>query len=79
MEDSARYAIIVECSDKDHCCVGSAPGLIFGGTHGDDEQAVFKKVCQTVDEAIDLYRKEGKPLPPVTSGRDFADKMQQSV
>jgi hypothetical protein len=27
-----------------------------------------------IEEAIELYRKEGKPLPPATSGRDFANK-----
>jgi hypothetical protein len=32
--------------------------------------------CQVVEEAIALYHKEGKPLPPPTSGRDFANNMQ---
>lgn len=77
MKDSARYAKIVEWSEEDHCYVGSAPGLIFGGAHGDDEMAVFEELCQIVDEAIELYREEGKPLPPATSGRDYANKMQQ--
>lgn len=76
MRDSAKYAKIVEWSDEDQCYVGSAPGLIFGGCHGDDEQAVFNELCQIVEEAIEIYRKEGKPLPPPTSGRDFATKMQ---
>ena len=57
--------------------MGSAPGLIYGGTHGNDEKAVFEEPCQIVEEAIELYRKEGKPLPPATSGRDFANTMQQ--
>ena len=77
MKDSARYAKIVEWSEEDHCYAGSAPGLIYGGTHGHDEKAVFEELCQIVEEAIELYRKEGKPLPPATSGRDFANKMQQ--
>ena len=76
MRDSAKYAKIVEWSDENQCYVGSAPGLIFGGCHGDDEQAVFNELCQIVEEAIEIYRKEGKPLPPPTSGRDFATKMQ---
>ncbi len=76
MKDSARYAKIVEWSEEDHCYVGSAPGLIYGGT-GDDEKSVFEELCQIVEEAIELYRKEGKPLPPTTSGRDFANKMQE--
>lgn len=76
MRDSARYAKIVEWSEVDHCYVGSAPGLIFGGCHGDDEKQVFDELCRIVDEAIALYQQDGKPLPPATSGRDFANKMQ---
>ena len=67
MKDSARYAKIVEWSEEDRCYVGSAPGLILGGCHGDDERQVFDELCQIVDEAIDLYRQEGKPLPPPTA------------
>ena len=76
MKESARYAKIVEWSDEDQCYVGSSPGLIFGGCHGNDEEAVFAELCQVVEEAITAYRKDGKPLPPATSGRDFANKMQ---
>lgn len=77
MKDSARYAKIVEWSEEDQCYVGSSPGLIYGGCHGDDEKAVFAELCSIVEEAIALYRAEGRPLPPPTSGRDFANKTQQ--
>jgi predicted RNase H-like HicB family nuclease len=77
MIDSARYVKIVEWSEEDHCYVGSAPGLLYGGCHGDDEKAVFEELCQVVEEAIALYRKDGKQLPPATSGRDLANRMQQ--
>ena len=76
MRDSARYVKIVEWSEEDQCYVGSSPGLLYGGCHGDDEMAVFAELCQIVEEAIALYRKDGKKLPPSTSGRDFANKMQ---
>ena len=76
MKDSARYAKIVEWSDEDQCYVGSAPGLILGGCHGPDEKKVFSELCEIVEEAIELYRKDSKPLPPPTAGRDFANKMQ---
>ena len=75
MKESARYAKIVEWSDEDQCFVGSAPGLIYGGCHGPDEQAVFVQLCHVVEEAIALYHRDNKPLPPQTSGRDFANKM----
>ena len=76
MKSSARYAKIVEWSNEDGCYVGNAPGLIFGGCHGDDEQAVFEQLCQIVEDTIALYERDGKPLPPPTSGRDFANRMQ---
>jgi predicted RNase H-like HicB family nuclease len=76
MKDSTKYAKIVEWSEEDQCYVGSAPGLILGGCHGDDEKKVFEELCQIVEDAIVLYRKDGKALPPSTSGRDFANKMQ---
>ena len=79
MKPSARYAKIVEWSDEDNCYVGSAPGLIIGGCHGDDELAVFRKLCDIVEEAITLYEADGKPLPPATSGRNFADRMRSAV
>ena len=56
--------------------MGSSPGLIYGGCHGDNERAVFDELCRIVEEAIALYETDGKPLPPATSGRDFANKMQ---
>ena len=68
MRDSARYAKIVEWSEEDQCYVGSAPGLIYAGCHGEDEKAVFEELCQVVEEAIELYREDGKALPPTTSG-----------
>lgn len=76
MRESARYAKIVEWSEEDQCYVGSSPGLILGGSHGADEKAVFDELCLIVEEAIALYHTEGRPLPPPTSGRDFANKMQ---
>ncbi len=76
MKDSAKYVKIVEWSEEDQCYVGSAPGLVYGGCHGSDEKEVFDELCQIVEEAIELYRNDGKELPSPTSGRDFATKMQ---
>jgi predicted RNase H-like HicB family nuclease len=76
MKESDRYAKIVEWSQEDDCYVGSAPGLFYGGCHGHDEQQVFAELCAIVNEVIEQYHKDGKPLPQSTSGRDFANKMQ---
>jgi predicted RNase H-like HicB family nuclease len=77
MKDSARYVKIVEWSEEDQCYVGSSPGLLYGGCHGDDEKRVFDELCQIVEETIALYRKDNKPLPAPTAGRDFVNKLQQ--
>ena len=75
MKESARYAQIVEWSETDQCDIGSSPGLLYGGCHSHEEKAVFAELCQVVEETA-LYHQDGKPLPPSTSGRDFANKMQ---
>ena len=76
MRESARYAKIVEWSVDDQCYVGSSPGLIYGGCHGANEREVFDELCTIVEEAIAVYKRDNRPLPPPTSGRDFANKMQ---
>jgi len=63
MKVSARYAKIVLWSEEDRCYVGTAPGLIIGGCHGDDEVSVFRELCQIVEEAAALYEERGLPLP----------------
>ena len=64
MRDSARYVKIVEWSDEDQCYLGTSPGLMYGGCHGDDEKAVYAELCDIVEEIVELYRRDGKPLPP---------------
>lgn len=54
----------------------SLKAFIYGGCHGQDEKAVFEQLCQVVEDAVALYREDGRPLPPPTSGRDYANKMQ---
>lgn len=76
MKASARYAKIVEWSHEDQCYVGSTPGLFLGGCYGENEQAVFEELCEIVEEVVALYQQDGRPLPPPTSGRDFANRMQ---
>jgi predicted RNase H-like HicB family nuclease len=75
MKPSARYVKIVEWSDEDQCYVGSCPGLFYGGCHGDDEMEVFSELCELVEEMIELYEKDGKPLPSPTAGKDYANAM----
>ena len=47
---SDRYVKVVAWDEEDQCYIGRCPGLMFGGVHGDDETAVYKELCQAVDE-----------------------------
>ncbi|MCL4203647.1 MAG: hypothetical protein KJ000_14175 [Pirellulaceae bacterium] len=73
MSPADRYVKIVEWSEEDQCYVGSCPGLFYGGCHGDDERAVFEELRVIVAETVALYERDGKPLPPPTSGFDWAN------
>jgi len=66
MKLSDRYLKIVEWSEEDECYVGTAPGVIHGGVHGDNELEVYRELLEVVEEAIELYQKDGKQLPPPT-------------
>ena len=68
MTPSARYAKVVAWSDEDQCFVGTAPGLIDGGCHGDDEVAVFEELTRIVEDVIAIYLSDGLALPPPTCG-----------
>jgi len=77
MKESLHYIKVVEWSPEDNCFVGSSPGLFYGGCHGDDERKVFDELCEIVDETIELYKKDGKPLPPQTAGKDYVSRLLQ--
>lgn len=77
--ESAHYIKIVEWSDEDRCFVGSAPPLIGPCCHGRDEAVVYKKLCDIVDEWIELLNKEGHPLPKATAGRKYSGRFMVRV
>jgi predicted HicB family RNase H-like nuclease len=74
MKASDRYLKIVEWSDEDGCYVGTCPGLMLGGIHGDDEAKVYAELCQVAEEWIAIHEQDGAPLPPATAGRDYSGK-----
>ncbi len=74
MKKSDRYLKIVEWSEEDRCYVGTCPGLMFGGVHGDDETEVYKQLCQVVDEWIHVIEEDGEPLPESTVGKEYSGK-----
>lgn len=74
-----NYLKIVEWSQEDQCFVGTAPGLILGGVHGNSQRKVFDKLCKAVDEAVALLKKEGKPIPQQAIKNKYSGKIALRV
>ncbi|MCC7495338.1 MAG: type II toxin-antitoxin system HicB family antitoxin [Fimbriimonadaceae bacterium] len=71
MRPADCYAKLVVWSDADQCYVATCPDLLYGGCHGDDQQAVYAELCQAVDEVLAIYRAENRELPPPRRGADL--------
>ena len=67
MKPGDEYLKIVQWSEEDGCYVGSCPGLLRGGVHGDDEASVYQELCGVVAEIIELYKTDARPLPRPTA------------
>lgn len=74
MKVSNQYLKIVEWSEEDQCYVGTCPGLMLGGIHGDDEAKVYKELCQAVEEWIEIYQEDREALPASTAGKNYSGK-----
>lgn len=74
MKPGDKYLKLVEWSEEDGCYIGSCPGLMLGGVHGDNEKKVYAELCEAVEEWIAGVAKDGVPLPPATAGRDYSGK-----
>jgi predicted HicB family RNase H-like nuclease len=73
-ERAARYLKFVEWSQEDQCFIGRCPGLFEGGIHGSDEARVYRELCETVEEWIELLDKDDKPLPARAAGKKYSGK-----
>jgi predicted HicB family RNase H-like nuclease len=74
MKGSDRYLKVVEWSEEDDSYVGTCPGLMLGGVHGQDEACVYAELCEVVDEWIRIHEEDGEPLPEATAGKDYSGK-----
>lgn len=75
MKERDQYIKLVEWSEEDQCYIGSIPGWIGQCCHGEDEEKVYHKLCQIVDEWIEIYKKENLNLPTPTN-KKYSGKFQ---
>lgn len=62
MKTSDQYHKWVEWSEEDHAYIGRCPDLITG-IHGDDPTQVYRELCAVIEEVIEHFESEGRPLP----------------
>jgi predicted HicB family RNase H-like nuclease len=74
MKKRDRYLKIVEWSDEDGCYVGSVPGFLGPCCHGAREDAVYRQLCEILDEWIEVHEKDGIPLPEATANKEYSGK-----
>lgn len=78
-ELSDSYLKIVEWSEEDQCYIGRCPGLMLGGVHGDDEAAVYRELCEVVEEWIEIHQEDDIPLPEATAAKKFSGEFMVNV
>jgi predicted HicB family RNase H-like nuclease len=71
---SDAYLKVVEWSEEDQCYIGSCPGLMFGGVHGDTEKEVYDELCKVVEEWIEESESSGMGLPDPTTNRKYSGR-----
>jgi predicted HicB family RNase H-like nuclease len=79
MKQRDKYLKIVEWSDEDQRYIGSVPGWIGKCCHGNDEEKVYKELCQIIDEWIEIYKNDGIALPPGNAGRKYSGKFVMRI
>ncbi len=57
-----QYHKWIEWSSEDQTYIAKCPDLITG-IHGDDPIALYADLLNVIDELIEVFQAEGKPLP----------------
>ncbi|MBW2011718.1 MAG: pilus assembly protein HicB [Deltaproteobacteria bacterium] len=63
MKESDKYHKWVEWSEEDQVYIGKCPDLITG-IHGNDPVALYGELCEVVEDVVNHFKAEGRPLPP---------------
>jgi len=76
---AAQYPKFVEWSEQDACFLGRCPLLFAGGIHGDDEAEVYRELCETAEEWVEILHKDGASLPKAKQSADYSGKFMVRV
>lgn len=73
-EPARPYLKVVEWSTEDNAFVGSAPPIIGHCCHGETEAAVVRKLTPIVEARVEVFRRDGRPLPEPSAGKTCSGK-----
>lgn len=76
---AARYPKFVEWSEEDGSFIGRCPLLFAGGVHGNDEAQVYRELCETAQEWVEILHKDGTPFPKTKQTRDYSGKFMVRI
>ncbi len=62
MKETDKYHKWVEWSEEDQVYIGKCPDLITG-IHGDDPMALYSELCEVVDDVVNHFKADNRPLP----------------
>ena len=62
MKTIDKYHKWVEWSEEDQVYIGKCPDLITG-VHGDDPKQVYSDLCEALEDVINHFVSEKRPLP----------------
>ena len=57
-----KYHKWIEWSEEEGVYLGKCPDLITG-IHGDHPVTLYRELCETVEEVIQHFEVQGRPLP----------------
>ncbi len=62
MKKSDLYHKWIEWNEQDQIYIGKCPDLITG-IHGDDPVRLYGELCEVIEDVIQHFETEGRPLP----------------
>ncbi len=60
----SRYRMLIEWSEEDQVFVVTLPEFPSNRTHGSSYEEAAKNGQEVLDLLIEMWEKEGRPLPP---------------
>ncbi len=62
LQNAVLILCVVEWSEEDRVYIGRCPDLLTG-IHGEDPVQLYAELCDVIEEVIEHFTSESRPLP----------------